>query len=218
MKHRSLFGSSQSDEAEQIVANDSITNALGVMIVIMTLTLSLVNTPGKNAVKASDPTGNVKFEIYWPNELNTDVDQWTQAPQGPPVGYSNKGGMILNLLRDDLGNTDPNDPINYESTMSRGIYSGRYCNNVHLYSNRSGVLPIRVKATVKVSKTIGKSEKGDEKVILSTELDLVEVGQERNLFCFWLDEKGELITEGEKKPFTSDYIKLRSAKSTNPPF
>ncbi len=213
MKRRSLFGS-QADESEQIVANDSLMNAFGAILVLMIITLSLVNTSGKHAVRASDPSGNVKFEIYWPNEHNTDVDLWAQGPQGDPVGYSNKGGVILNLLRDDLGKTDPNDPINYEVTMSRGIYSGKHCATAHLYSNRSGVLPMHVTATVKVSKSIGKSEKGDEKTILSTQLDLTEIGQERNLFCFWLDDRGELVTEGENKPFTSDFIKLRPMTSS----
>jgi len=31
------------------------------------------------------------------------VDLWVQAPGDVPVGYSNKSGGVLNLLRDDLG-------------------------------------------------------------------------------------------------------------------
>jgi hypothetical protein len=122
--------------------------------------------------------------------------------------------VIFNLMRDDLGNTDPLDPINYEITTSRGVYQGQYCANVHLYSNRSDVLPMHVRGTVKLSRAIGASSKGDVKTILSTELDLRSVGEERNLFCFTLDDKGELVTEGENKPFTSDYIKLRAATSS----
>ena len=38
-----------------------------------------------------------------PPSMDSDVDLWVQAPGDMPVGYSNKGGAVFNLLRDDLG-------------------------------------------------------------------------------------------------------------------
>jgi hypothetical protein len=48
------------------------------------------------------------------------VDLWVQAPGDIPVGYSNKGGLIMNLLRDDLGTNDPT-PLLYENQYSHGV-------------------------------------------------------------------------------------------------
>ena len=50
-----------------------------------------------------------------------------KAPDDIPVGYSNKGGLFFNLLRDDLGKYKDNSPINYEVSYSRGISEG----NIH---------------------------------------------------------------------------------------
>ena len=52
-------------------------------------------TPSRPATSWSRPR--------WPPELDSDVDLWVQAPGDVPVGYSNKGGAVFNLLRDDLG-------------------------------------------------------------------------------------------------------------------
>ena len=46
------------------------------------------------------------------------------APDDIPVGYSNKGGLFFNLLRDDLGIYKDNSPVNYEVSYSRGISKG----------------------------------------------------------------------------------------------
>ena len=54
-----------------------------------------------------------------------------------PVGYSNKGGVIFNLLRDDLGKRADATGMNYEVSYSRGIPAGEYTVNVHLYRNTS---------------------------------------------------------------------------------
>ena len=59
-------------------------------------------------------------DAQWPDNWRTDVDLWVQAPGDVPVGYSNKGGVIMNLLRDDLGTNDPT-PLRYENQFSRGV-------------------------------------------------------------------------------------------------
>ena len=54
------------------------------------------------------------IEARWPDAVDADVDLWVQAPGDVPVGYSNKGGAIFNLLRDDLGTRADATGINYE--------------------------------------------------------------------------------------------------------
>jgi hypothetical protein len=82
--------------------------------------------------------------MRWPDAADTDVDLWVQGPGDVPVGYSNKGGRLFNLLRDDLGLQSDAAKINYESSFSRGIVEGEYVINVHLYKS---------KYTVSISKT-----------------------------------------------------------------
>jgi hypothetical protein len=64
--------------------------------------------PPKDADKA-EPPGNVIIAITWP-EGDVDIDMWITGPgEKAPVGYSNKSGVLFNLLRDDLGRSyDPN--------------------------------------------------------------------------------------------------------------
>ena len=76
-------------------------------------------------------------EANWPPELDSDVDLWVQAPGDVPVGYSNKGGAVFNLLRDDLGQQLDLSGLNYETAYSRGIVPGEYTVNLHLYRNRA---------------------------------------------------------------------------------
>ncbi len=201
------------DDAEQIIANDALSNVIGGLFALCVLFLVLVNTPGREEVLKSDPPGNILIEIYWDETLDADVDLWVRGPEGSPVGYSNKGGEHYNYLRDDLGRTAKDDPINYEMSASRGLPKGPHCANVHLYSNRSGILPVHVKATVKIAKGApGENAKGGGTPLLKREISLSAVGKERNLFCFTLDENGDIIEQGKLKPFTSDQICLRSPK------
>ena len=65
--------------------------------------------------------------------LKSVVDLWVKAPDDIPVGYSNRGGLFFNLLRDDLGVYKDPTPINYEVAYSRGINPGEHIVNLHLY-------------------------------------------------------------------------------------
>ena len=87
-------------------------------------------------------------EANWPPDLDSDVDLWVQAPGDVPVGYSNKGGAVFNLLRDDLGQQLDLSGLNYESSYSRGIVPGEYTVNVHLYRNRAAVAAVPVTVVV----------------------------------------------------------------------
>ena len=114
---------------------------------------------------------------------------WVQAPGDVPVGYSNKGGLLFNLLRDDLGNQSDVTNVNYEVSYSRGIEPGEYVVNVHLYRDMSGLLPLPVTVAVSVK----SSPEVAAKRILNTKVVMSHQGQELTAFRFELDKNGSLV-------------------------
>ena len=96
--------------------------------------------------------GNVMVEMHWPNDMPYDVDLWVKAPGELPVGFWNQSGLTFNLLRDDLGVEGDATDRNYEMSYSRGIPSGEYVVNVHMYGHvpRGVRVPVRVRMRVRV--------------------------------------------------------------------
>ena len=110
--------------------------------------------------EATRPPGNVLVEANWPPEIDADVDLWVQAPGDVPVGHSNKGGRVFNLLRDDLGRFSDLSGINFENSYARGIVPGEYTVNLHLYRNRSaGSVPVRSSLGQALSHRAGHSDR-----------------------------------------------------------
>ena len=96
-------------------------------VTVAVLMLAAHQPQGRGAKAARDrpPPGNVMVEANWPPGMDSDVDLWVQAPGDVPVGYSNKGGAVFNLLRDDLGQQLDLSGLNYESSYSRGVRARR---------------------------------------------------------------------------------------------
>ena len=176
------------DDGTNTVFRDVIFLALAGFVAMVLLLLPHLNPPA-TAHEGLPAPGNVIVEISWPQEIDADVDLWVQAPGDSPVGYSNKGGLLFNLLRDDLGGQSDITQVNYEVSYSRGIAAGEYIVNVHLYRDLSGLLPLPV--TVSVS--IKASPQVSAKRILHTKLLMAHQGQETTAFRFELDKDGRLI-------------------------
>ncbi|TDJ70034.1 MAG: hypothetical protein E2O38_12320 [Proteobacteria bacterium] len=177
------------DESGATVFRDVILLALAGFVMLVLLLLPHLNP----RATPQDPTprpGNVMVELRWPDELNVDVDLWVQAPGDVPVGYSNQGGAIFNLLRDDLGHINDATDLNYEFSYSRGVPAGEYTVNLHLYRNLANVYP--VPAVVAVS--VKNSPNLPAQQILSTKLNLSHEDQELTAFRFKLDEEGRLLS------------------------
>ncbi len=186
------------------VFRDVIMLALCGFVAIVLLLLPHLNPPAKAANETITPPGNVIVEIRWPDELDTDVDLWVEAPGDAPVGYSNKGATYFNLLRDDLGHMSDVTRINYEVSYSRGIPSGEYTVNVHLYRNLANVYPVAVTVVASVKKTVEDSARQ----IVATEVELRREGDEITAIRFHLDAAGDLVP-GSVHSLTRP---LRSAK------
>lgn len=176
------------EDGTSTVFRDVIFLALAGFVAMVLLLLPHLNPPA-TADDGTPAPGNVIVEINWPHKVDADIDLWVQAPGDGPVGYSNKGGLIFNLLRDDLGGQADVTDINYEVSYSRGVPSGEYTVNVHLYRDMSGQLPIPVTVTVSVK----KAAKSPAKRLLTTKLMMQHQGQELTAFRFALDDEGKIV-------------------------
>jgi hypothetical protein len=178
------------EDVNGTVFRDVITLALCGFVAVVILLLPHLNPKQEaQAAVASTVPGNVMVEARWADELDTDIDLWVQAPGDVPVGYSNKSGVIFNLLRDDLGrNADPTQ-LNYEVSYSRGVPPGEYAVNLHMYRNKSKVSPVKVTVVTSVKKPNAESAKQ----ILTSSIDLMAENQETTVYRFKLTEAGELV-------------------------
>ncbi len=176
------------DDGGSTVFRDVIFLALAGFVAMVLLLLPHLNPPA-TADEGTPAPGNVIVEISWPEKVDADVDLWVEAPGDVPVGYSNKGGLFFNLLRDDLGGQADVTAINYEVSYSRGVPSGEYTVNVHLYRNMSAPLPLPVSVSVSVKASPSQAAKR----ILTTRLNLEHQGQELTAFRFSLNEEGRLV-------------------------
>jgi len=170
------------------VFRDVIMLALLGFVTFVVLLLPHLNPPVETSEDIDAP-GNVVIELRWPDEINADVDLWVQAPGDSPVGYSNKGGRVFNLLRDDLGHINDPGKLNYEVAYSRGRPAGEYIVNLHLYTNKSDRLPVEAEVYVGLKKlaSAGIERIGYRKV------RLLEIGHEPAVIRFKLDEDGNLV-------------------------
>jgi hypothetical protein len=184
-----MLGLDQDEDETGTVFRDVIMLALAGFVAMVILLLPHINPPGRAAQENTQPPGNVIVEVRWPDELDCDVDLWVEAPGDIPVGYSNKGGVIFNLLRDDLGRRADATGMNYEVSYSRGIVPGEYTVNVHLYRNAAGVLPIPVTVVTSVK----KSAKESARQLLASNIELGREGQEMTVYRFRLSEDGDLV-------------------------
>jgi hypothetical protein len=178
------------DQGSDTVFRDVIFLALAGFVAVVLLLLPHLHPP-KEAEAAIRSPGNVIVEIRWPDEIDADVDLWVQAPGDTPVGYSNKGGMFFNLLRDDLGRRGDSTDLNYEISYSRGVPEGEYTVNVHLYRNTGGYVSIPVTISVSVKPNTNESAHR----LLATKVLLEYEGEERTAFRFSLDDKGKLLRD-----------------------
>jgi hypothetical protein len=188
------------------VFRDVVMLALAGFVSLVLLILPHINPKAKANADESEPPGNVIVEIRWPDEIASDVDLWVQAPGDVPVGYSNKGGALFNLLRDDLGDVLDASNLNYEIAYSRGLAPGEYTINVHLYRNAAAVSEIPVTVVVSAKSSTQESSRQ----LLTTKVTLKREGEEITAFRFRLDPAGDL----ERGSVHSLYKPLRSVSQS----
>ncbi|MDH3659388.1 MAG: hypothetical protein OEU92_05045 [Alphaproteobacteria bacterium] len=177
------------DDEGGTVFRDVIMLALAGFVAMVVLLLPHLNPVGEAEKENTSPPGNVIVELSWPEEIDADIDLWVEAPGDRPVGYSNKGGAIFNLLRDDLGKRSDVTGMNYEVSYSRGIPDGEYTVNVHLYRNKTKTSPIPVTVVTSIKKTPSSTTRQ----LLASKIELVREGQEITVYRFKLESEGDLV-------------------------
>ncbi len=192
------------DEETLTVWLDTALLMLGGFILMTVLMMSVVNPLAQSAeTEGEQAPGNVIIEAQWRDGLDADVDLWVAAPGDRPVGYSNKAGVVFNLLRDDLGKAQDVTDYNYEVAYSRGMPSGEYVVNVHMYRGIGVTYPIEVKLVASV-----KSDPQDTaQQLVSTTVRLRHENDQVTAFRFRLDSEGHLVTDS----INSLYKELRVA-------
>lgn len=178
----------------------SIAMVLGTLLVILLL---LPHLPKDEESASERERGNIRVEIIWPDEMDVDIDLWGEAPDGPPVGYSNTNGVVLNLLRDDLGSYADLTGINYEIMTSRGLPPGEYTFNVHWYGNTSKQTSVPIKAFITLRYDDSTNSKSGSITLHTDAIVLTRQGEEITILRFKIGADGKLVPGSEttlKKP------------------
>lgn len=184
---------SQSANNSHILARD----LYGITLVLFIGLVALLDVAkAKSEAEAGDKIpGSISATITWPDG-NTDVDLWLDGPgEVRPIGYSNKGGLLWNLLRDDLGIQPDFMAMNFENAFTRGVPKGEYRVNVQCF--RCPVLPVEVKLEVAQSPAGG----GKRVVIAESSITLTSDHQEKTGLAFTLDAAGAVVPDSMNTVF-----------------
>ena len=175
-------------------------------LILFLAALIHINPESKKEDETSIPPGNIQVDISWQSGFKSDVDLWVKGPtDSRPVGYSNRSGILFNLLRDDLGQMGDTTPLNYENAYTHGVEDGEYIINIHMFAMRDPP-PVDVIVVVKY----GKCHTCRPMEIVTRTVRLESNGQEITAVRFTIED-GELV---ESK---TNYIpiKIRSASSNS---
>ena len=199
-------GSITGERTINTLFRDVLLVAVGALAAVLLIILFLVNPPKQDNAEDSRSRGNMRVEVYWPPEINADVDLWSKAPGDNPVGYSNLNGRVFNLVRDDLGTHADLSGVNYEVSFTRGIPPGEYIINLHWYSNSQGAARIPVKVLITLKKDDGANSKESPTKVLTKTVLLTMVGREITVIRFTVDNDMNPIADS----FSTIYKPIRS--------
>ena len=164
---------------------DLLFNTLLCFVVLFAISFLLINPVQDN--KKIDVKAEYLVTVSWPKDMKDDIDVYVQDPLGNLIYFKKKEAGLMHLDRDDLGHK--NDIINTsggsieynenrEVVTFRGVYSGEYVINIHLYSKYSSE---SVPVTVDVEKlnpykkvlikTVELNSSGEEKTVCRIMID-----------------------------------------------
>lgn len=192
----------QNEADENTIFRDVIFLALIAFVAMLIIVIPFLADPTEKEDEETVAPGNLMAEIIWDNDLNDDIDLWIIGPgELGPVGYSNKSGLVWNLLRDDTGIVGDLSNMNYENSYSRGLAEGWYRFNVHWYNSISGVDEIKVNLVI----SIKKKPTDTTKQLMSREVILTLDNKETTVFYFYLDKNFDV----EKTTVSVDFECLK---------
>ncbi len=177
------------EEQSNTVFRDVTLLALSGFVAIVLLLLPWLNLKTKHEV-VKEPVGSVIIELFWPKDIDADLDLWVKGPNDGPVGYSKPSGLVFNLLRDDRGLTGDYTPLNYEISFTRGIIAGEYQANVHLFKHDK----TKSKIQAIVSASLVTPDRDYRKQILEKTVVFKKQGKEKTILRFKLDNNFRLVS------------------------
>ena len=184
------FRRGDQNEVNLVAYRDLLTNIFGTLLLILGVVMFLIHPVNKKESENDKTLGSLRIELYWPNDLDVDIDLWCKSPDEKPIGYSNSGGIVLNLVRDDLGLRNDISNTNYELIYGRGLPKGEYVCNVHWYSNSANAKTVPVKLIVTINSD--ENSKSLSQPIV-TEAVLRKQGEELTLLRWSIDNDRKLI-------------------------
>ncbi len=131
---------------------DLLFNALLGFVVMFVIAFLMINP----IAKTGDVDNKAEFLITltWPDGRREDVDLYVADPDGRLVWFRSREAGLMHLDRDDLGlgndvievsGKKVINPVNQEIVSIRGIASGEYVVNLHLYrDDRGKPVPVKV--------------------------------------------------------------------------
>ena len=158
---------------------DLLFNTLLCFVVLFAISFLLINPVQDN--KKIDVKAEFLITVSWPKDLKDDVDVYVEDPLGNVIFFKRKEAGLMHLDRDDLGHK--NDMIstsagNREVVTLRGVYSGEYTVNIHMYSkNTEDDVPVlidieKLNPYKKVLvKTVLLTKAGEEKTVCRIRID-----------------------------------------------
>lgn len=175
-----------------VIYRGVLMTCLAVMVGFVMLLLLQISDEKTTAAEGIESPGSLVASITWP-QGEADVDLWVTGPGEPvPIGYSNKGGVLWNLLRDDLGRVPDFTPLNYENAFTRGLPAGEYRINVQCYRcSAAEELPLDV--YLEVAKTPDGG--GAVEVIARSTITLRTPREEKTGLAFEVDSDGNVIRD-----------------------
>jgi hypothetical protein len=170
---------------------DLLFNALLGFVVMFVIAFLMINP----IAKTGDVDNKAEFLITltWPDGRREDVDLYVADPEGRMVWFRSREAGLMHLDRDDLGlgndvievsGKKVINPANQEIVSIRGIASGEYVVNLHLYRDDRGK-PVPVK--VKVEKLNPKVE-----LVFYGDVTLQQRGEERTAVRFSVSPDGRV--------------------------
>jgi len=206
---------SNNDEFLGLAWRDLLWNMVSAVTLILVMMIPLIAI--QQSKQNTDQEGSINqdnmiiVEIRWPDHYCDDVDLWLMAPnEEKPIGFSNRGGRTMDLLRDDLGCSSDGTNINYETQFSRGIPDGEYIVNVQLYNKTSvGDVPVNGAVTLRRPKSTQDSALDGKKMseqLVVREIMLKQDDEEQTLFRFRM-KGGSLVPGSVNNNFKSIFQK-----------
>tara|TARA_B100000131_G_scaffold323122_1_gene379967 strand:- start:4982 stop:5620 length:639 start_codon:yes stop_codon:yes gene_type:complete len=158
---------------------DLLFNTLLCFVVLFAISFLLINPVENN--KKIDVKAEYLITVSWPKEMKDDIDVYVEDPLGNIIYFKKKEAGLMHLDRDDLGHK--NDIVNTsagsieynenrEVVTFRGVYTGEYIINVHVYSKYTEEdIPVTVDIEKLnpykkvLLKTVTLSSPGEEKTV-----------------------------------------------------